>query len=477
LTNAKPHIVILGAGPAGIGAAFQLSRRQLARVTVLDQNYWVGGNAGSFEIEGMRVDYGSHRLHPACDPEVFADIQALLGEDLLDRPRHGQILLRDRWIHFPLKPIDLIFRLPPDFLFGFGRDLATKILRGRKESAGEDSFASALEAGLGRTICRDFYFPYAEKVWGLLPGELSSIQARKRVSAGSFSRMMKRVFSNLPGLRRPGTGRFFYPKHGYGQISEAFAKAARQAGANLLLNTRVKSIDTKNGAVDLVHYETEGKQESISANYVWSTIPITILAKSVRPAAGMGILQAAESIRYRAMILVYLVIEQDRFSEYDAHYFPESTISISRITEPKNYNNGEGPKNRTILCAEFPCSPDAPEWNKSDAELAEMVCDALAKAGIPIKATISKIVTRRLRQAYPIYQQDYEQHFQKMDEWLRQIQGLLTFGRQGLFVHDNTHHALYMAYAAVKCLDENANFDSKRWQAYRKIFDTHVVED
>ena len=72
---AKPHVVILGAGPAGLGAAFQLTRRALARVTVLEQNNWVGGNAGSFELEGFRVDYGSHRLHPACDPEVLQDIQ------------------------------------------------------------------------------------------------------------------------------------------------------------------------------------------------------------------------------------------------------------------------------------------------------------------------------------------------------------------------------------------------------------------
>jgi protoporphyrinogen oxidase len=242
LTNAKPHIVILGAGPAGIGAAFQLTRHQLARVTVLEQRQGVGGNSGSFEIEGMRVDYGSHRLHPACDPEVFADIKTLLGDDLLDRPRHGQIRLRGRWIHFPLKPLDLMFHLPPDFAFGVGKDLATKVLGRKPAQTAEDSFATALEAGLGRTICRDFYFPYAEKLWGLLPGELSSIQARRRVSAGSFSRMIKRVLSAIPGLRPPGSGRFFYPKHGYGQISEAFARAAQKAGANIMLNTRLESI-------------------------------------------------------------------------------------------------------------------------------------------------------------------------------------------------------------------------------------------
>ena len=94
----KPHVIILGAGPAGLGAAYKLSRKGLARVTVVEQNEIVGGNAASFEISGIRVDCGSHRLHPTCDPKILADIKELLGEDLLDRPRHGRIRLSNQWI-------------------------------------------------------------------------------------------------------------------------------------------------------------------------------------------------------------------------------------------------------------------------------------------------------------------------------------------------------------------------------------------
>ena len=124
----KPHIVILGAGPAGLGAAFQLKQRGLARVTVLEQHDRVGGNAGSFELAGMRVDYGSHRLHPACDPEILRDIRTLLGNDLLDRLRHGRIRLCGRWIQFPLKPSDLALGLPPSFSFGVAADLVRQAL-------------------------------------------------------------------------------------------------------------------------------------------------------------------------------------------------------------------------------------------------------------------------------------------------------------------------------------------------------------
>ncbi|PYX90989.1 MAG: amine oxidase, partial [Acidobacteria bacterium] len=104
VTAKEARVAVLGAGPAGLGAAFQLSRQGLAHATVLEQRQEPGGNAGSFELEGIHVDYGSHRLHPACDPEILRDLQGLLGEDLLLRPRHGRIRLRGRWIHFPLRP-------------------------------------------------------------------------------------------------------------------------------------------------------------------------------------------------------------------------------------------------------------------------------------------------------------------------------------------------------------------------------------
>ena len=128
----SPGVVILGAGPAGVGAAYRLAASGKARATVLERSGHVGGLASSFELAGLRVDFGSHRLHPACSPRVLADIRALLGDDLLDRPRHGRIGLMGRWIHFPLKPVDLALRLPPAFGLGAARDAATKRFRDRK---------------------------------------------------------------------------------------------------------------------------------------------------------------------------------------------------------------------------------------------------------------------------------------------------------------------------------------------------------
>ncbi len=475
-TSALRHVAILGAGPAGLGAAFQLTRRGIAHVTVLEQHRVVGGNAGSFELAGMRVDYGSHRLHPACDPEILRDIRELLGEDLLDRPRHGRIRLRGRWIHFPLKPLDLALRLPPTFAMGVATDVISKLFRQKPMTPGLETFASVLEAGLGRTICHDFYFPYARKVWGVTPEELSVIQARRRVGASSLGKMVRKVLSAVPGLKPPGSGRFFYPRRGYGQISEAFYHAACAAGVKFEFGARVRSVEREGEAVRRVAYEQEGSIRILDADHIWSTLPMPVLLRCLEPKAPDELLLAADPIESRAMILVYLVLEQDRFSEYDAHYFPEGDIRISRLSEPKNYS-GTGPRDRTVLCAELPCAPTDPEWQMSDDDLGRLVCATLEQARSPVRAPVKEVVTRRLRQAYPIYHQGYDTHFNQIDQYLSSFDNLLTFGRQGLFAHDNTHHALFMAYAATDCLGLDGRFNHDRWQECRQVFETHVVED
>lgn len=473
----KPHVVILGAGPAGLGAAYRLTRDHLAQVTVLERNTTVGGNAGSFVLAGMPVDYGSHRLHPACDPQVLADIRELLGDALLDRPRHGRIRLQQRWIHFPLKPLDLLTHLSPAFTFGFVGDAASKMI-GRKENAAtESNFATVLEQGLGKTICREFYFPYARKVWGLEPEAMSPEQGKRRVGANSVGKMISKVLASAPGIKRQGTGRFYYPRMGYGAISDAYHFAAHAAGACFEFGAQVTGVDTREGAVTNVRFMQAGRAECIPADYVWSTIPLTVLASALTPPPSQASLDAARALDYRAMILIYAVLEQTQFSEYDAHYFPETDIPITRLSEPKNYRAGEGPRDRTVLCAELPCAPEDAVWKLSDQELGKLLCESLEKAEIPIHAPVLEVVTRRLRYAYPIYRRGYEESFRELDHFVDGIDGLLTFGRQGLFAHDNTHHALFMAYAAADCLDAQGHFDRKRWNDARRVFETHVVED
>lgn len=472
------RVAILGGGPAGVGAAYKLRREERAEVLLVEAKSGFGGNAGTFEWRGHRLDYGSHRLHPSCDADVMADIRELLGEELLDRPRHGRIRLLGRWVHFPLKPADLLLHLKPSFALGAAADAATKPFR-KGPSKEKETFASVLAHALGGTICRHFYFPYARKIWGRDPDELSAIQAHKRVSAGSIGKLLRKVAGQLPGFGDQGKGHFFYPARGFGQISEAYARAAVDSGADLRPGTRLLEVhlpSSEDAPFRLVGRGPEGPYEA-EADHVWSTLPLPFLARALRPGLPEDMLEQTERIHYRGMILIYLELDAERFTPYDAHYFPSEELRITRLSEPENYAARARPEGRTVLCAELPASPAEAIWNESDEALGELVVRDLESSGLELPGRVSAVTTRKLAQAYPIYLQGYEEPFRRLDAAVSAIPRLLSYGRQGLFAHDNTHHALRMAYAATECLGRDGVFDTGRWAEWRADFERHVVED
>ncbi len=238
-----------------------------------------------------------------------------------------------------------------------------------------------------------------------------------------------------------------------------------------------KSLFLRGKKAQSVTYDQDNKTNSIEADFVWSTIPNTLLIQSTHPPPPHEVINASTKLEHRSMVLVYLLLKQKQFTEYDAHYFPEASIPVTRLSEPKNYCNASIPENRTVLCAELPCFTTSPEWEMQDKELGKLVRQCLEKVELTVKAPIEKVVTKRLKYAYPIYRKGYDKYLDEIDRYLDQIENVLPFGRQGLFVHDNTHHALSMAYSAVACFDTNEGFDSTKWKEFRKVFDTHVVVD
>ncbi|HEX4931902.1 MAG TPA: FAD-dependent oxidoreductase, partial [Gemmatimonadaceae bacterium] len=310
------------------------------------------------------------------------------------------------------------------------------------------------------------------------PEQLSAVQARRRVKASSFGGLMKKVFGALPGLKQPMTGKFYYPRQGFGQICEAYAAAAQSHGATLRYDQRVEQVIPPATAEAPWTVRTRGPDgdETLHADYLWSTIPITAVARAYQGDIPPSVPAAAAAIRYRAMILVYLQLDVEQFTEYDAHYLPEAGVRITRLSEPKNYRDPVPPTGKTVLCAELPCEADDAVWQMDDASLGRLVAEDLTSVGLPLARPPIAVFTRRLRQAYPIYLTGYEAHFGALDRWADSLPRFLTFGRQGLFAHDNTHHALRMGYAAVDCVGPGG-FDEPKWRAYRQEFESHVVED
>jgi protoporphyrinogen oxidase len=357
-------IIILGAGPAGLALAVKLLRRPELNieVVVIEQKPYVGGISASFEHEGLIFDYGSHRLHPSTAQEIMQDLRYLLGSDLLERPRNGRIRLLGNFVHFPLNPLDLFLHLPPSFILGFGWDIVTKLFRRRGKS--HSSFADALLEGLGYTICNAFYFPYARKLWGLDPEEISAVQAYRRISANNVVKIMRKAFAVIPGFRSKKSGIFFYPSKGFGQICEVMAQEVERLGGKVNLFTDVREIHVQNGrAVSIVVAPSDAALKDdksqirsgsrrLHADFVFSTIPMNVLMNCLRPEPPTEVSNRCRQLQYRSMVFCYLVLETDQFSPYDAHYFPESNFIFSRLSEPKNYSAAREPfgVNKCILC-------------------------------------------------------------------------------------------------------------------------------
>ncbi|MGH3568618.1 MAG: protoporphyrinogen/coproporphyrinogen oxidase, partial [Pseudonocardia sp.] len=429
----------------------------------------VGGMAASFDVAGVRVDHGSHRLHPSTAPEVLADLTGLLGDDLQLRRRNGRLRMGDAWVGFPLQPAELVRRLPPALLARIIYDAIT--VPARRRSTPPVSYADALRRGLGPGLYEALYAPFAEKLWGLSGDGVDAEQARRRVTADTPWKIAAKL------LRRSenGQGRVFrYPRRGFGQLTEAVAQATVDAGARIEVSTEAMVVRPGDDGV-LVR---TGSGTEITAGHVFSTVPLTALARIVEPGPAPAVLADAAGLRFRAMVLVYLVLEQrGRWTPFDAHYLPGAGTPVTRVSEPANYRDStEDPTDRTVLCAEVPCAPDDAVWRSSDDDLATRVAADLARAGLPAVRP-AQVVTRRLRHVYPVYDIGYGARLAALDTWAGAVTRVTTFGRLGLFAHDNTHHAFAMAYDVVDALTRNGAFDERAWSAARKRFAGHVVED
>jgi protoporphyrinogen oxidase len=451
------RLLVLGGGPAGLAAAW-LAARQGHDVELIERSPRLGGMAASFDVAGVRVDHGSHRLHRATPPVVLSDLQRLLGDDLQLRPRHGRLRFAGHWLDFPLRAPDLARHLPPRLAVELGRDAIT----GPWRAPADDSFAALVTAGLGPTVANRFYLPYARKLFGTPVDELDGELAHRRVPSRSSTSIIKRL-----GARRGSAGRtFFYPRRGFGQIPQAVAEAAAAAGVALRTGADVTAIDLR---PDGVTVHLAGGQR-VDGDRLWSTIPTTALARLAREPFD------AAGLRYRAMVLVYLVLEQPCYTAFDAHYLPDPSHPVSRLSEPKNYRDGPDPAGRTVLCAEVPCDESDDLWRADDDALGALVGEALECEQLPPPRPVD-VVVRRLPTVYPVYQRGWAGQQDALEAWAARHERLLVLGRQALFAHDNTHHALTMAWAAAACLRPDGSFDRDRWDGERERFRAHVVVD
>jgi protoporphyrinogen oxidase len=185
---------------------------------------------------------------------------------------------------------------------------------------------------------------------------------------------------------------------------------------------------------------------------------------------------AFDGLRYRGMLLVYLVLDVDRFTPFDAHYFPSEDVVFSRLSEPKNYAASPLPPGRTGLCVEIPATPGDELWNLEGRELVDWVLTDLRKVALPADGHVVGSLVRRLPSVYPVYDLGVERRMSEVESFLDTLPHLVSLGRQALFLHDNTHHTLEAAWLAASCV-RAARFDHERWRSHRARIQGNVVED
>ncbi|MGB7447593.1 MAG: hypothetical protein WA892_00535, partial [Ornithinimicrobium sp.] len=361
------------------------------------------------------------------------------------------------------------------------------------------SYAEALRGSLGPTVYETLYGPYARKLWGLDGTRIDPEQARVRVSADTVPKVAWRVLRSTLAARSstaPHGTTFLYPRHGFGQITDALERAARQAGAELHTGVEVERLSpgqTRPGragepADGVVAHTSDGGRWR--APRVFSTLPIPVLTRLCPGQVPDDVVQAARGLRFRAMVLVYLTHEPGqatggspvRWTAYDAHYLPAGATPVTRISEPANYrDNAQDPQARSVLCAEIPCAAGDQLWRASEQELADVVMAALRESDLPPvlgpDGTAPAVQVRRLPAVYPIYEHGFAARLAHLEDWADALPGVTTLGRSGLFTHDNTHHALVMGRAAVAALGADGAFDEQAWRRSRDSFRDHVVED
>ena len=443
--------VVIGAGPAGLATAWQL-QRDGHEVRVLEASDHVGGLAGGRTVAGVRVDLGSHRLHPSIAPWILEELRSLV--ELQERPRRGRIRLGERWVPFPLAPVGLLRGLPAGVAARAARDAATAPLRRPRA----DSYAEVVRAGLGPTMWRHFHEPYARKLWGTDPTLLAGELARRRVSASSPVGIARHL---LRGVRSTPT--FLYPRRGFGAITEALAELVP-----VDTGRRVNRIIEQDDRV--IVGLSDGRL--VSASHVHATVP------AWRVASWLGLHEdPLGPPPVRAMVLVYLVLDRRPYTTHDAHYLPDRHVLPTRVSEPTNYrDSADDPADRTVLCAEIPCWPGDDVWTATPEALAARVADDLVRSGLPDPRHVD-VHIERLPSVYPVMTSQALGALARAERALTLSRRVTVLGRQGLATPDNTHHVLEMGVQSARCVRSDGTFDHEAWAAARDGFRAFVVAD
>ncbi|HEV3351740.1 MAG TPA: FAD-dependent oxidoreductase [Acidimicrobiales bacterium] len=443
------HVVILGAGLAGLSCGYELAREGV-RVTVLERESHVGGMASSFVEDGPEYwsyDLGPHRFHTK-DDELIAHVKEILDGNCVDASRLSRIVLYGRFFDYPLKAGNVVRNLPSRVLVrAFADYLWVRFTEGIGASHHSDeNFEGWVTKRFGKRLYDLFFGQYTEKAWKMPPAEISGDWASQRISLLNLSDTVKKA---LFRPRRGNTPRtlvtdFIYPgRGGIGEIARGYARKIVAMGGTVATDAPAVKVHLDGTRVTAVEYGVRERTLVEGDRYI-STIPVTALARSVRPAAPPEVREALARLRYVSIVFVYLKVAKPQVSPDNWVYLPEADVTVHRISEFKNFSPGCAPAGKTMVCAEITCRNGDEHWRAGDDELTAIAIRDLEHLGLLRGDEVLGATVKRVPFAYPVYDLDYKRNLTPVMAFVHSLDNIETGGRQGLFRYNNMDQSIEM---------------------------------
>jgi protoporphyrinogen oxidase len=440
-------VAIVGAGPAGLTAAYELVKEGIVPV-VLEKGDKVGGLARTESYKGYRFDIGGHRFYTkvAAVQQLW---QEVLGNEFIKVPRLSRIFYRGKFFNYPIGAFNTLFNL------GIIESalIILSYLRVRLwPLPKEETFEQWVINRFGERLYKTFFKTYTEKVWGIPCSEIQADWAAQRIKGLSLTTA---IINALFGSNDTKTliKEFDYPALGPGMMWEKFAEAVEAKDGKVYLDTKVISFEREGNKIKTITAEHNGELVEYSADNFITSMPISALVARMKPQPPEPVLHAARSLKYRDFLIVSLIVDRPSLFPDNWIYIHSPEVKVGRIQNFKNWSAALVPDaSKTCLGMEYFCNEGEELWQMSDAELVELATRELAELGLAQMADVKDGVVLRQPKAYPVYDAEYRGHLRVLEGFLTGMENLQTIGRNGMHRYNNQDHSMLTGMLAARNL-------------------------
>jgi protoporphyrinogen oxidase len=455
---AAPSTVVIGAGPAGLTAAYELTGRGQP-VRVLEADTSLGGISRTVQRDGWRFDIGGHRFFTKVDRVERLWHEILPGEDFMVRPRMSRIYYRGKLFDYPLRAANA--------LRGLGIIEAVRCLgsyaRARiRPPRDQSNFAGWVTARFGKRLYSIFFKTYTEKVWGVPAEQIQADWAAQRIKNLS---LLRAVLNSVTPHRNQTAvtsliEQFHYPKLGPGMMWERCADLVEKRGGVIETATAVVRIDWGPGGATGVSVEDGAALRAVPAGHVISSMPLRTLVQSLHPAAPPVVQQAAEDLSYRDFLTVALVVPQEFSFPDNWIYIHDPGVRVGRIQNFGSWSPYLVKDGRTCLGLEYFVNEGDDVWSLPDDRLVELAATELERLGLVRAGCVQAGYAVRIPKAYPVYDETYQRNVAVVRDWLAEhVPNLIPVGRNGMHRYNNQDHSMFTAMLAVENIVDGAGHD------------------